>query len=61
MNPYECMDMDSWEIFNEISLPDKEYFYIELYLKDITDKNYTHAQKKFGEFKLKILGDCHSF
>ena len=44
-----------------MSLPDKEYFYIELYLKDITDKNYTHAQKKFGEFKLKILGDCHSF
>ena len=49
--------MDSWEIFDETSLPDKKYFYSELYLEDITDKDYTHAQKVFKELKLKNLGD----
>ena len=51
--------MDSWERFNETSLPDKKAFYSELYLEDITDKDYTHAQKVFEEFNLKNLGDYH--
>ena len=51
--------MDSWERFNETSLPDKKAFYSELYLEDITDKEYVHAQKVFEELKLKILGDNH--
>ena len=55
--PYEYMD--SWERFNETSLPDKKAFYSELYLEDITDKDYTHAQKVFEEFNLKNLGDYH--
>ena len=38
--------MDSWERFDGASLPDKKAFYIELYLEDITDKVYKHAQKK---------------
>ena len=29
--------MDSWERFDETSLPDKKSFYSELYLEDITD------------------------
>ena len=41
--PYEYMD--SWEKLNQTLLPDKKVFYSELYLKDITDKDYTHAQK----------------
>ena len=40
-------------------MPDKEFFYSELYLKDITDKDYAHAQKIFEELKLKNLGDYH--
>ena len=40
--PYEYID--SWERFNE-TLPDKKAFYRELYLKDITDGDYTHTQK----------------
>ena len=32
--PYEYMD--SWKRFNETSLPNKEFFYSELCLKDIT-------------------------
>ena len=44
--------MDSWERFDETSLPDKKAFYSELYLEDIIDKDYTHAQKVFEEFNL---------
>ena len=52
--------MYSWERFNEeTSLLDKEFFYSELYLKDITDKDYTHTQKIFEESELKSLGDYH--
>ena len=50
--PYEYMD--SWERFNETSLPDKTAFYSQLNLEDITDKDNAYAQKVFGEFKLKI-------
>ena len=48
--PYEYMD--SWERFNETSLPDKEFFY-----NDITDKDYMHAQKVFQELNFKNLGN----
>ena len=52
--------MHSWERFNETALPNKKAFYSELYLEDITNKDYTHAQKVFEEFKLKNLGDYHN-
>ena len=35
----------------------KKAFYSELHLKDITDKDYTRAQKVFEE--LQNLGNCH--
>ena len=57
--PYEYMV--SWERFDETSLPEKNVFYSELYLEDITDKDYGHAQKVFEEIKLKNLGDYHVF
>ena len=49
--PYEYMD--SWERFNETTLPNKKAFYSKLFLEDITDEDYIHAQKVFEEFKLK--------
>ena len=49
--------MDSSKRFDETSLPDKKAFYCQLYLKDITNKDYTHAQKVFEELGLKNLGD----
>ena len=55
--PYKYMD--NWERFHETLLPDKKSFYSELYLEDITDKDYPHAQKVFKEIGLKTLGDCH--
>ena len=51
--------MDSWERFNETSLLDKKAFYSELYSEDIGDEDYTHYQKVFKEFGLKIIGDYH--
>ena len=55
--PYEYMD--SWERFDETSLPDKEAFYSELNLEDITDKDYEHAQKVWEVFGIKNFGEYH--
>ena len=46
--------MDSWERFNETSLPSKKYFYSELILQDINDADYVHAQKVFKEYCTNI-------
>ena len=55
---YSYKYMDSWERFDETSLPEKKKpFYSQLYLEDITDKDYAHAQKVFVEPKLKNLGN----
>ena len=51
--------MDSWEKFNTTTLPNKKAFYSKLYLQDITDEDYIHAQKVFQELKLKKLGEYH--
>ena len=42
--PYEYMD--SWERFDETSLPDKNFFYSELNLDGFTDKDYADAQRR---------------
>ena len=51
--------MDSWEGFDETSLPDKEAFYSSLNMENITDVDYRRANKVFKKFKLKNLGDYH--
>ena len=55
--PYEYID--SWEKFNEISLPRKKYFYSELNLEDISDKDYLYAQKVWKEFEIRNLDEYH--
>ena len=40
--PYEYMD--EWEKFNEATLPEKEEFYSNLNLEDITDADYMHGK-----------------
>ena len=55
--PYEYMD--SWERFNETSLPAKESFYSELDLEDISDKDYSHARKVWDVFETKNIGEYH--
>ena len=51
--------MDSWERFNETSLPDKKAFYSKLNSEDITDKDYAHAQKVWEVFEIKNQGEYH--
>ena len=55
--PYEYMD--SWERFDETSLPDKEAFYNNLNMEDITDVHYRHAKRVFRSLNNKNLGDYH--
>ena len=55
--PYEYMD--SWERFNETSLPSKEDFYSHLNMEDIDDIDYRHGNNVFKVFKLDNLGDYH--
>ena len=55
--PYECMD--SWERFNETSLPSKEDFYIYLNMKNIDDIDYRHGHNVFKRFELENLGQYH--
>ena len=57
VNPYEYMD--TWERFNEISLPNKEHFYSNLNMEDISDIDYRHANNVFKRFKLENLGNYH--
>ena len=56
---YSYEYMDSWERLDETILPNRKALYSELYLKDITDEVYTHAQKVFEEFDIKNLGEYH--
>ena len=51
--------MDSWERFNETSLPDKEAFYRNLNMEDITDVDYKHAKIVFKNLVNKNLCDYH--
>ena len=55
--PYEYMD--SWEKFDENTLPPKEAFYSNLNLEDSSDEDYTHAQKKWDIFEINNIGDYH--
>ena len=55
--PYEYMD--SWEKFNETSLPIKEDFYSNINMEDIEDIDYRHGNNVFNKFKLSNLGDYH--
>ena len=53
--------MDSWEKFDETSLPPKEDFYSELNLVGISDKDYNHAQKVWDVFEIRNRGEYHDF
>ena len=55
--PYEYID--SWERFDEKSLPDKETFYSSLNMEDITDVDHRHAKRVFKSLNNKNLGDYH--
>ena len=51
--------MDSWERFDETSLPDKEAFYSSLNMEDIRDADHSPAKRVFENLSNKNLGDYH--
>ena len=54
--------MDSWIAGKDLMkyhYQIKKTFCSKLYLEDITNEDYTHAQKIFEKLKLKSLGDYH--
>ena len=55
--PYEYMD--SWERFNETSLPSKNEFYSNLNMEDIDEIHYRHGNNVFKSFKLENFSDYH--
>ena len=55
--PYEYMD--SWERFDENTIPTKGVFYSELNLEGISDADYEHVKKVWEAFEIKNLADYH--
>ena len=57
--PYEYMD--DWEKFNETSLPEKENFYSNLNMENITYADYLYAKRGCKDFEIKHWGEYHDF
>ncbi|KAL8580027.1 hypothetical protein ACOMHN_061348 [Nucella lapillus] len=55
--PYEYMD--SWEKFDEESLPPKDVFYSQLKGKNIDDNDYQHAKTAWEKLECETMGDYH--
>ncbi|KAK3804083.1 hypothetical protein RRG08_057968 [Elysia crispata] len=53
--PYEYLD--SWERFEDTTLPPKNAFYSKLSDKHISDDDYEHAQRVWETFGCKTLGN----
>ena len=51
--------MDSWENFDETTIPLKEAFYSELNEQGVTDKEYALIQTVWEVFEIKNLGEYH--
>ena len=45
--------MDHWEKFNETILPDKEEFYSNINMEDITDADSMHVKSICNDFEIK--------
>ena len=51
--------MDDWEKINETTVREKEEFYRNLNMEDITDADYIHAKRVFKGFERKYLCEYH--
>ena len=51
--------IDSWERFNETSLPDEEAISSNLNIKGITDVDNKQVNRVFKHFDNKNIGDYH--
>ena len=55
--PYDYMD--SFCKFNDTQFPGREDFYSLLTDEDISDEDYSHAQKVWNTFQIKNMGEYH--
>ena len=55
--PYDYLD--SFDKFNETSLPNKEMFYNRLCNSNVTQEEYDHAINVWNKFNMKTFGDYH--
>ena len=53
--------MDEWQKFNQTSLPEKEEFYSNLNMENITGADYIQAKRVFKSFEIKYLGEYYDF
>lgn len=53
--PYEYMD--SWDKYNQLTLPSREHFYNTLSQSHITSEDFLHAKQVWDIFKVKDLGE----
>ena len=53
--------MDSFERFQVLQLQLKDTFYSSLTEEDISEIDYTHAQKVFNHFNMTDHGDYYNF
>ena len=56
---YRYEYMSSWDKFEETELPPKEAFYSNLNMSDISDQDYSHAQKVWKGFGIRNMGEYH--
>ena len=51
--------MDSWDKFEETSLPSIEKFYSNLSMSGVNDEDYEHAFSIWREFRIRNMGEYH--
>ena len=56
---YPDVYMNDWENFNETTLAEKEEFYSDLSMEDVTDADYIHAKRVCKDFEIKQLDEYH--
>ena len=56
---YSYEYIDDRQKFNERSLPEKEDFYSQLNMEDITDADYVQSKRVCQDFQIKNLGEYH--
>ena len=50
---YSYEYMDDWEKFNETTLPEKEEFYSNMNMEEMTDADYIHGKRAYKDFEIK--------